>query len=223
MKLFICLFLSLSCYVFGQIRVVFTTALISYNYEMRKEEYIRAMNIVKGYGYEPYIFEACHPFSPSFFEEHVSHVFYSNVNNYRLINKGVNEAKSMMEGFDFYEFDDEDMIVKMTGRYHLMNRDFLQTIEDHPEVDAFVSCDPGYPKPLGKVFTGCFAIRYKLFKEMLENLDLEKMEKELIDIEVEVANFAQKLVSRGGKVMYLDKVGMSANIGSPCPPILSYW
>lgn len=207
----------------GKIRVVCTTALIPLNYEMRKEEYIRSMDTLKSYGYEPYIMEAIHPFSPSFFDEYTQHVYYSNVNNPKLVNKGVNEARSMMEGFDFYEFDDDDMIVKLTGRYRLISRDFLQIVEDHPEVDVFVKCDPGYPKPLGKVFTGCFAIRYKFFKELLENLDLEKMERELIDIEVEVANFAQKLKARGDRVMYLDKVGMSANIGGPFPPILSYW
>lgn len=207
----------------GQIRIVCTSALIPLNYEMRKEEYITTIKMLKGYGYDPYFFEACHPASPSFLDEYVRNICYSNVNDYRLINKGVNEATSMMVGFKQFHFDDNDMIVKLTGRYRLDSRDFLQLIEDHPEVDAFVRCDEGYPKPLGKVFTGAFAIRYKLFKEMLENLDLVKMEEQLIDIEVEVANFAQKLTARGAKVMYLEKIGMSANIGGPYPPVVSHW
>ena len=206
----------------GQIRIVCTSALIPLNYEMRKEEYITTFKMLREYGYEPYVFEACHPVSPSS-EEYCNHVFYSNVNDSQLKNKGVNEATSMMEGFKHYHFDDNDMIVKLTGRYRLHNCDFLQLIEDHPEVDAFVKCDPDYPKPLGRVLTGAYAIRYKFFKEMLENLDLVKMEKEMIDIEIEVANFAQKLNAQGDKVMYLKKIGMTGNIGGPYPPIFSHW
>ena len=207
----------------GEIRVVCTSALVQLCYESRKNEYIQSFKTLTDYGYPPYVFEACHPAPPSFLEEYAASVFYSNVNDPKLVNKGVNEAKSIMEGFKHYQFNPNDMIVKITGRYHLDRRNFLQIIEDHPEVEAFVSCDPGYPEPLGKVFTGCYAMRYQLFKEMLENLSFEEMEKKLIDIEVEVANFAQKLTARGAKVMYLDKIGMTANIGGPCPAILSYW
>ena len=66
-------------------------------------------------------------------------------------------------------------------------------------------------------------MRYKLFKEMLEGLSLEKMEEQMIDIEIEVANFAQKLVARGAHVMYLENLGMTANLGCFCPPHLTYW
>ncbi len=206
-----------------EIRVVCTSALIDYNYEMRKQEYIRSFQLFQSYGYAPYVFEACHPASPSFLEQYAADVFYSNVNDARLINKGVNEARSLMEGFKHYQFNAADMIIKMTGRYHLESRDFLKIVEENPDADMFVRCDEAYPTPFGKVFTGCFALRYKLFKEMLESIDFEKMERELIDFEVEVANFAQKLVARGTKVVYLKNLQVSANIGSPFPPQLSFW
>jgi hypothetical protein len=205
------------------IRVVCASALIPQNYEKRKEEYINSLTLLKNYNYVPYVFEACHPASPSFFDELTPHVFYSNVNNPHLRNKGVNEATSLMEGFKHYQFDDNDMIVKLTGRYHLLSRDFIKLVEDHPEVDVFVKCDPNYPTPCGRVVTGGFAMRYHLFKKMLDGLDLIKMENEMIDIEVEVANFAQKMLRQGSTVMYVDRLGIVANVGGFFPPVMTYW
>lgn len=207
----------------GIIRVVCTSALIPECYGPRKQQYIRCINLLKSYNYQPYIFEACHPSPPTFFEDHAQHVFYSNVNDNQLRNKGVNEARSMMEGFKHYQFNDNDMIVKVTGRYHLESRHFLNLVENNPEVDVFVKCDPWHPIPLGRVITGCFAMRSRLFKEMLENLDLIKMEDEMIDIEIEVARFVKKLISRGSAVMYVDHLDVSANVGIRCPVALTYW
>ena len=208
---------------FEKIHVVYTSAIVPPCFETRKHEYIRSIQLLKSYNYEPYIFESCHPFAPSFFNDNVQHVFYSNVNDDRLRNKGVNEARSLLAGIHHYRFDDHDMIVKITGRYQLESDEFLKLIEDHPEVDAFMKCDPHFPAPLGKVFTGCFALRCDLFKEMLESLDLQRMENEMIDFEIEVAQFAQKLSARGGKVMYVNRLGLSANIGVNCPPAISHW
>jgi hypothetical protein len=207
----------------NNIRVVYTAALLPACYETRKEEYIRSLRLFQSYNYEPYVIEACFPRPSTFFEEHAQHVFYSNVNDYALRNKGVNEAKSLIEGFKHYQFNESDMIVKVTGRYHLESRHFLNLVEENPEIDVFVKCDPYYPIPLGSVLTGCFAMRYHLFKEMLENLDFIKMEDELINLEAEVALFVKKLITRGNKVMYVDKLDVSANVGVTCPAVISYW
>lgn len=202
------------------IHIICTSALIPYNYEMRKEEYIRCLQLVKDYGYDPYVFEACSHTAPTFLEEYANHVFYSNSNDTQLINKGVNEAVSILAGFNHYQFNDDDMIIKLTGRYHLLNREFIQTVEEHPEVDIFVKVKEEYPIPFGYAYTGCFAMRYALFKKMLEELDLMQMEKDLLDIERVVANFAKKFLDKGGNVMYMENLGLSANIGGPNPPII---
>ncbi|HSX11037.1 MAG TPA: GT-D fold domain-containing glycosyltransferase [Chlamydiales bacterium] len=207
----------------GVIRVVCTSALLDVCAELRKQEYISVLELLREYGYAPYVFEACHPVSPSFLEEYAPHVFYSNVNDPQIHNKGVNEVKSMMAGFKRYRFNDNDMIVKLTGRYRFDSPDFLHLVEAHPEIDVFVKCEPGWGHPKGKAFTGCFAMRHKLFKEMLRQLDLIKMERYEIDLEREVADFINQLPNLDRRVMYLEKIGMWANIGGSCPPILSYW
>ncbi len=194
-------------------RIVYTSALLPRFYEERKEEYIASFKKLAEYGYDPYVIEACCPAPPSFLERYSSHVFYANVNNYSLKNKGVQEAMSLLAGFNHYAFDDQEMIVKITGRYLFENDSFLKMVENHPEIDAFVKCDPNHP-PYSRIFTGCFALRYKLFKELLDHVDLKKMEEEMVDIETEMAHFIQKLQARGEKIMYMEQLGMRANLGN---------
>jgi len=129
-----------------------------------------------------------------------SRIFHAQTSNPRLKNKGVNEASTILEGCNYFGFDDNDMIVKITGKYPL-NSDFLiQMIQKNPEYDAFVKLDPH-----GQVFTGCFAMRYKYFKQMLEQLDLTYMERYMISIEREVANY---LRYHNIKTLKLHKVGV---------------
>ncbi len=205
-----------------KIVIVCTSALIVDNYEMRQQEYAQALSRLREYGYEPYVFEARKLRSPSFLEEYSNHVFYSNVHNYQVRNKGINEATSMLAGINHYQFDDETMIIKTTGRYWLNSRLFLDIVENHPEMDAIVRFSGAYP-PDSYVITGCFAMRCKYFKEMLEQLDLVKMEQQWISIECEVADYICKMEEQGCSVMRVDKIDMTANVGSHNPPIIAEW
>jgi len=204
----------------SEIRVVYTAALIENKFHERKLEYIDSLNVILDFGYEPYIIEACTN-GPSFLENYSKNVFYSNINNSRLRNKGVNEARSLIEGFRHFTFADDDMIVKLTGRYRLENDSFLKLVEDNPDVDAFVKTDR-----YGQVWTGCFALRYKLFKDMLSKFDFEMMERYMINIEREVAGYIKEIKKEGHKILYLDKLNVVANIfgnGDNFPNNVSHW
>ena len=124
----------------NQIKIMCTSALIPVNYDMRKEEYHRSFKKIRQYGYEPYIVEAFHCGTPSYLEEYSNHVFYSCLHNNNLSNKGVNEAVSMIECLRHFKFNDNQMIVKLTGRYLLESPEFLRLIENNPEIDMFVKC-----------------------------------------------------------------------------------
>jgi hypothetical protein len=95
-------------------------------------------------------------------------------------------------------------------------------VESHPEVDVFVAprqvhgCVPVQEVGVFNcgVTTGCLAMRCKYFKQMLEDLDLEKMEKNLIDIESEVEWFVQNMILQGKNVVCLDKIGLTANVAN---------
>ena len=85
----------------------------------------------------------------------------------------MNEIRLLREGFKRVTFADHDIVIKITGRYHLKSDLFFKTVVKHPTVDVFVKKDP-----YGQVYTGCFALRYNLFKELLSQLDCERIERE---------------------------------------------
>src|SRR3990170_5685438 len=191
------------------------TAATSTNYSRtdqfnsRKQEYIHAIKTVQSYGYNPYIFDVSSKRSFSFFESYTSpdRVFYPLVddNNYR--NKGVNEAVSLLAGFRHFKFNDNDMIIKMVGRYYFNSDAFVRLVEANPDVDVFVKFDS-----YGQAFTGCYAMRFRYSKELHEKLDLDLMEKNMINIEAETGRYIKELERRGVKVMYLNKLDVTANI-----------
>lgn len=204
-----------------EVKILYTVALIDFDYESRRQEYINTLNILRDYGYpEPYIVEAIKPGPHTFLNKYSNNVIYSNVNNPSLGNKGVNEAKSIKEAFKKIKFNDNDMIVKITGRYYFTSDEFLKTIEDHPSIDAFVTTDSS-----GQVFTGCFALRFKFFRDLIDQLDYEKMEREMINIEQEVAWYLKRIINeQSAHVMYLNCINVVANgLGNGTKYALHYW
>ncbi len=215
---------------YPQIKILVTSALLKRPMrplqitEMRNEQYTRTLLTLNEYGYQPYVVEACQTSPPSLFEEFTPLVCYSNVNDNRLRNKGVNEAKSLIEAFRHFNFSDEDFIVKLTGRYCFINRDFLNMVEQHPELDACVCYQPNFPIPNVRTLTGCFGLRGKFFKQFLANLDLVKMEKMMLDIEIELGNFIRGMSKTDAHIIILDQLGLSVNVGGTTyPPIYEQW
>lgn len=194
-------------------KIFYTSALIPHKFEERKEEYIKCLRLLKRMGLEEriYIVESG-PFTPrSFFEDYCNKVFYANTNDPSFVNKGVNEVKASLAAFDYYSFDDEDMIVKLTGRYLFNETNFLHLIGEHPEVDAFASYLPDRKRGVN---SGCYAMRYKYYKRFLQGLNLQRMEEKLIDIEFEIEQFLQKIALEGVHVMHIEKMGITADVGN---------
>jgi hypothetical protein len=211
----------------SSIKFLVTAALLDESLEvkqMRQEQYKQSLITLKDYGYRPYIVEACLNGPPSLFEEFSPFVCYSNVNDLRLRNKGVNEARSMIEAFRHFEFSDEDILIKLTGRYCFTSRRFLNMIEEHPEIDACVCYNVDYPIRHARIATGCFALRAKYFKQFLAGLDFAAMEKWMTDIELELGNYIRKLSKIGAHIVIVDQLGLSANVGGTSyPPVYQQW
>lgn len=194
------------------IKVLYTSALIPRKFEERKKEYIKCLQQLTELGLitNTYVIESGPPIANPFFEDYCPNVFYSNTNNTKLRNKGVNEANSLINAFQHYFFDDEDVLVKLTGRYLFTEDKIFKFIKMHPEVDAVVSFR-GETRE-GGFQTGCYALRGKYFKEWLAQLDLEKMERKYIDIERELTSFIDKMILRGAKVEEWGKIGITAYV-----------
>jgi hypothetical protein len=194
-----------------EFKILYTSALIPLKFEERKKEYIQCLQILRKFDAldRTYIVESG-PYTPlSFFEEFTDRVFYANTNDPSMINKGANEAKACLAAFDYFDFQDEEMIVKLTGRYLFNSDEFLRFVATHPEADAI-----GSPHAALGIMTGCFAMRGKHYKRMLRELDFTQMELELIDIERIVERWFKKMAAEGAKVIYLDKIGITANVAN---------
>lgn len=194
---------------YAKIYIVCTAALIEYQQEMRKQEYIHSLATIQQLGHEPYVIEAYKKTGPTFLEDYTNHVFYSTMNNPHARNKGVNEGRTMLEGLRYFNFDDDDIIIKLTGRYAFISSYLIDTIEKNQHIDAFVrSIDHNT-----QIFTGCFAMRYKYLVAMLESFHYPTMERCMINIEFEVARYVKKQDQQQKiQVLYLDKVDVQGKI-----------
>jgi len=214
-KIIVCILL-LCCqsYLSAEIRIFCTAALIDEGFESRKSEYLHCFAILESFGYpDPYVVEAIKINGPTFLDDFSTYVYYSTTNNPSLKNKGVNEGRTMLEALKAFNFDPEDMIVKITGRYHFTSDQFIRMIEDNPDIDGFVKND-GVPY---SVITGCFALRYHYILDFLEHLNYGEMEKNMICIEWKLADFLQNIVvEKQAKIHYVNRLHLSAHVwGSP--------
>ena len=97
----------------AEVRVILTAALTNNHFELRKNQYIKSLDILSSYDYQnPYIVEALKKTGPTFLDEYSTNVFYSTCNNPSLKNHGVNEARSLLEALNYFEFADDDIILK---------------------------------------------------------------------------------------------------------------
>ncbi len=173
--------------LFGEIHLIFTSALVQNNYEARKIEYLRSLSALKNYGVDPWIIEATH-INDSFYNRLSNHVLYPRRNIYRS-NIGANELLSIRSSFPHFQFDDEDVVVKLTGRYWLFQPTLFNVIRDQPNYDVYLK------KWFGNgwfEFTGCFAMKWKHFKKMLETADPQSMEMNYIAFEEIVARYVKE-------------------------------
>ncbi len=214
-KIALIAFLLSSC-VYAKVCIVLSAALTDAYFEFRKTQYIESINILAQYGYHnPYVIEALRKQGPTFLDDYTSNVFYSTADDPRFRNKGINEARTMLQGIIHFNFNPDDLIIKLTGRYQLISDKFIKLVKNNPDIDAFVMVNED-----GNVFTLGFAMRCKYMREMYENMDWEKMEHNWINVEHEVGNYIKRKKRSGSfKVKYIKKLYMKADLfGSSTAP-----
>jgi len=213
MLLMVLLFRSIS----GEVHVIFTSALIKDCFEERKEEYLKSIQRLRSYGKDPWIIEATNV-NHSFFDRISSRVLYPQVHDSTYKNKGCNELLSMRAAANQLPFEEEDVVIKITGRYFLYRPDFIKTIMDQPEYDVYVkqwpkkgmTANPILQRDVREtIFTGCFAMKWRHFKDMLDSINEKNLEKEMKCIEEAVAEYIQE---RQLNMLAVEKIFMVAKI-----------
>ena len=208
MNKIICFFLCICTLNAQQIHVLFTSALINRQYELRKEEYIKSVQQFRSLGFDPWIIEATN-INASFYDEITNRVLYPNKNNLALRNKGVNELASLRESFSKLPFDDDDIVIKVTGRYFLKDSYFIDQIKaTQSDYDVWGLFGKHFVDK-GHLVTGCFAMRWKQYKEVMESIDLVMAEVDYIAVEKLIA---ESIGRRNLRVNYLTDLHLDARV-----------
>ena len=94
-------------------------------------------------------------------------VLYTN-NNDVYIHKGFNEQLDIHEVIKQYNINDDDIIIKITGRYRLLNKDFINIIKNNNK-DAYVKffCVAARQFGFNYMSSGLFAIKCKYIKNFM--------------------------------------------------------
>lgn len=95
-------------------------------------------------------------------------VVYTNNNQYQCAHKGVNELLDIKQMLQIFNIQDDDIVVKLTGRYKLLNINFLNTVQEnynthHAFVKFFNVCTKEFMR--NDCVLGLFAIRCKYLKK----------------------------------------------------------
>jgi hypothetical protein len=201
--------------IYSQIRLILTAALPDAHFAWRQKQYLESFKRLYRYGYRKndfYIVEALRKHGPTFLRNHCDNVYYAKNNNPHFKNNGINEAITLLEAFNYFNFDDEDMIIKMTGRYWLMNNNFFTLVHSlQNSVDAIV-CWYKEPQHRGAVYTSLIAMKCKYFKEMIAEFDYDAMDQQWTVLEHAVGGYLRhKVANSNFKLLTTDTLGIEAH------------
>lgn len=93
-------------------------------------------------------------------------VLYTDTNNTKT-HYGNRELRDIMDTIKHFNIKDEDMIIKFTGRYPMIDNSFVKDIIENPETDCFLrfgSFLNPVNYPMGDCITGLIAMRCKYVK-----------------------------------------------------------
>lgn len=107
---------------------------------------------------------------PTYLDNFNCDILYTNNNIINFFNKGGNELLDIKEVINQYNIQDDDMIIKLTGRYKLLNSQFINLVKDNNH-DAFVKfynvCTHEYMND--DCVLGLYAIKCKYLKDFSYN------------------------------------------------------
>ena len=127
-------------------------------------------------------------------------ILYTNNNNYKFAHKGVNELSDIKDVIGHYHIKEDDMIIKLTGRYKMLDMRFIELVKDKSkEYDAFIKffnvCELKYM--YDDCVLGLFAMKCKYIKDF--EYDCIKSP------ECEVAEYARENIH---KLMEIDHLNL---------------
>jgi len=158
------------------IYIIITTSILNKqgvkNEDHRKNRYIECIQQLLGLVendslIKPIIVENNGP-RRTFLDDFSCDVFYTDNNKIDFKHKGGNELFDIKDVINNYNIQDDDIVIKLTGRYKILNLNFINLVKTHSDtIDAFVKffnvCTKEYM--FDDCVLGLFAIRCKYLKK----------------------------------------------------------
>jgi len=107
-------------------------------------------------------------------------VFYTNNNTMNTNNKGIKELKDIKDCIEHYKIQDDDFVVKVTGRYKVMDKSpFIEKLRDISGIDCILRYG-SFNKPsdtkVKDCITGLIGMRAQYVKQIEEPHENEPVE-----------------------------------------------
>jgi hypothetical protein len=185
--------------------VIYTSALIQNKFDLRRDQYIKSYNnLLKFFDRDNIYITECFSDNLSFLKDLGSPTFITNTHNNNIRNKGVLEFMGIgriMDANIIYS----DMVLKITGRYKLLDDYFLNLVSSNSGFDFYGKLVDNNTQ----IFTGCFIINKKILIEYLSSIDYDYLEKNMINIERSIYEY---LIGENKKCYFVDKLSIEAPI-----------
>jgi hypothetical protein len=164
----------------NKIIITLSTAIINENISthQRIEEYEECFNIIKSLGYNDFYIVETAVDKSDFLEKFSKNVFYTNVNG-KFNNRGTNYTNAFKKFLNDSNFNDEDIIIHITGRYPLIDDSFFKnclTLEP-TKIGCFKKDE------YGQFYLFLYGMRFKYLKNLLNSIDVDFMESNMINLE----------------------------------------
>lgn len=161
----------------------------------RYKEYGECLNIIKSFGYDFIIMETVKPQDD--FLEGFGEVIYTNVNNMNFKNRGSNYVIAMRKLLDKLKFNDNDMIIHITGRYPLIDNSFIEKC-------LLTTKDGLFGKDsYNQFYLFLYALKYDKLKNILNNLDINILEQTGENLERLFSNYLLN-----DNIEFVDRLGI---------------
>jgi len=179
--------------------------------EKRNKQYCEFIHYMNQYDISKYYCECVDRGPNTFLNPLISNIFYSGTHDPRIKNHGVDEINAWKAAITHFNFSDDDIIIKLTGRYFPNSSYFFDAIINNETLyDVFCHAFPPWHTGYGQVFVGAFAMRGKLLKQYIENVNVEKLERDMTNIEFDIYTFIKQYT----RVKYLDRLDITVHSGN---------
>ncbi|WEK19181.1 MAG: hypothetical protein P0Y49_20595 [Candidatus Pedobacter colombiensis] len=155
------------------IHLIITTANIENHYQERKWLYIQSIERALQFDYlfDSYTILECASSDEDYLNEH--NVHYSNVQN-KYPEKGLNEMQHLKAFIEHASFDENDLIIKLTGRYMLEDNSFFNKVRLlASDYDSIFKDDSDIYEGVG-YHTFLYCAKKSRFLEIINSLNYSK-------------------------------------------------